>query len=288
MKKIMYNKLTSLFCGLFLLFVGLSFCFISCIENNNVEDGENAPSNFEKYADLYDRLSMTTWTLVGASGEFDTAEKYYFNRAKGHTVTFSSEFSKDLSGSYRFYSSFFSGSRSWWITDDGRLSIYHYTDASVPAMTYDDYWTLIYGFGLKGGMVTQLDNNSLVINLDDHHTYYYKAAPYNQSGGSSGSGSGGSTTYEIPDIGLESFTCTASSITVKYRVYNQDKAKVNSAKGYYGTSSPSKSVTGSISGSLITISITGLQKGTTYHIKCSATGPGGTTTSDTTRLITNY
>lgn len=99
---------------------------------------------------------------------------------------------------------------------------------------------------------------------------------------------GGSVTYEKPEIGIEDYTCYATSITVKYRIYNQDKAKVTSAKGYYGTSSASKSVSASVAGSLITIRFSGLNKGTTYYVKCSATGKGGTTTSETTKLITNY
>lgn len=107
------------------------------------------------------------------------------------------------------------------------------------------------------------------------------------SGGSGGSG-GSSTTYEKPEIGLEDYTCYTTSITVKYRIYNQDKAKVTSAKGYYGTSSASISTSASVAGSLIIIRITGLKKGTTYYVKCSATGKGGTTTSDVTKLITDY
>lgn len=96
------------------------------------------------------------------------------------------------------------------------------------------------------------------------------------------------TSYEKPDLGLVDYTCYTTSITVKYRIFNQDKAKVTSAKGYYGTSSASKSVTASVAGSLITVRITGLKKGTTYYVKCSATGKGGTTTSESTKLITNF
>lgn len=107
------------------------------------------------------------------------------------------------------------------------------------------------------------------------------------SGTGSGTGSSSSTSYEKPEIGLELYTCYTTSITVKYRIYNQDKAKVTSAKGYYGTSSASQSVSASVAGSLITVRITGLKKGTTYYVKCSATGKGGTTTSETTKLITD-
>lgn len=139
-----------------------------------------------------------------------------------------------------------------------------------------------------GRLYAQFDNTRYVF-------YTFGQKPSNNGtvgNGSNNIGSGGSssstTTYEKPEIGLEDYTCYTTSIIVKYRIYNQDRAKVTSAKGYYGTSNASKSVSASVAGSLITIRITGLKKGTTYYIKCSATGKGGTTTSGTTKLITDY
>lgn len=118
--------------------------------------------------------------------------------------------------------------------------------------------------------------------------YSGNAGGGNTGGGSTGGGNtgGGSTTYEKPDIGLADYTLRSTSITVKYRIYNQDEAKVTSAKVYYGTSSPNKSVTASVAGSLITANINGLTRNTVYYIKCTATGKGGSTTSETTRLMT--
>ena len=64
---------------------------------------------------------------------------------------------------------------------------------------------------------------------------------------------------------------------------------MTSAKVYYGTSSnPTKAVTATVSGILITANISGLKKGTAYYVKCVATGKGGTTTTGTTKVITNY
>lgn len=111
----------------------------------------------------------------------------------------------------------------------------------------------------------------------------------NNSGGSGSSSSGGgSTSYEKPDIALEDYTTYPTKIKVNYRIYNQDKAKVTSAKVYYGTSSPSKSISTTVAGTLITTYISGLKKGTTYYVKCIATGKGGSTTSETTRIITDF
>ncbi len=92
--------------------------------------------------------------------------------------------------------------------------------------------------------------------------------------------------YEKPDIGLESYDCYTNSIIAYYRIYNQDEAKVTSAKGYYGTSSASKSVNATVGGSRITVKFSGLKANTTYYIKCTATGKGGSGSSETTRLST--
>lgn len=113
----------------------------------------------------------------------------------------------------------------------------------------------------------------------------------NTSGGSTGSegSTGGSTSYEKPDIGFSDFTAYQTKLKVVYKIYNKDEAKVTSAKVYYGTSTnPTKSVTATVAGVLITANISGLKKGTTYYVKCVATGKGGTTTTGTTKVITNY
>ena len=111
----------------------------------------------------------------------------------------------------------------------------------------------------------------------------------NNGGSTDGGSTGGSTSYEKPDIGFSDFTAYQTKLKVVYKIYNKDKAKVTSAKVYYGTSSnPAKSVTATVAGVLITANIAGLKKGTTYYVKCVATGKGGTTTTGTTKVITNY
>ena len=113
----------------------------------------------------------------------------------------------------------------------------------------------------------------------------------NQGGNTGGgsTGGGGSTSYEKPDIGFNLFEATQTKLKVVYKIFNKDEAKVTSAKVYYGTSSnPTKSVTATVAGVLITANISGLKKGTTYYVKCVAAGKGGTTTTGTTKVITNY
>lgn len=136
---------------------------------------------------------------------------------------------------------------------------------------FDNKRYVFYSFGQKPSSGSNNDNG-------------------NSNGGDTGGGSnGGSTSYEKPAIGFNDFTAYQTKLKVVYKIYNKNEAKVTSAKVYYGTSSkPTKSVSGSIAGALITANITGLKKGTTYYVKCVATGKGGTTTTETTKVITNY
>ena len=136
---------------------------------------------------------------------------------------------------------------------------------------FDNKRYVFYSFGQKPSSGSNNDNG-------------------NSNGGDTGGGSnGGSTSYEKPDIGFNDFTAYQTKLKVVYKIYNKNEAKVTSAKVYYGTSSnPTKSVSASVSGVLITANISGLKKGTTYYVKCVATGKGGTTTTGTTKVITNY
>ncbi len=131
-----------------------------------------------------------------------------------------------------------------------------------------------------------LSSNSLVVDTGIGGCVVYLTLSEWRGGSGSGGGGGGSGDYEKPDIGLESYDCYTNSIIAYYRIYNQDEAKVTSAKGYYGTSSASKSVNATVGGSRITVKFSGLKANTTYYIKCTATGKGGSGSSETTRLST--
>lgn len=122
-----------------------------------------------------------------------------------------------------------------------------------------------------------------------YKTYGQMPSDSGESGSGGSGGSGSSSSYEKPDIGFYDFTATKTSLKVQYKIYNKDESKVTSAKIYYGTSSnPTSSKTATVSGVLITANISGLKAGTTYYVKCVATGKGGATTTTTTRCITNY
>lgn len=172
----------------------------------------------------------------------------------------------------------------WCVLEDGSLWINSYKS------DYDAKGKGENAAGYGTGKLQMLKNstNELVycMKLDSEDTYYYYTS-INTDGDSDPDN--GSTSYEKPDIAFNDFTAYQTKLKVVYKIYNKDKAKVTSAKVYYGTSSnPTKSVTATVAGVLITANISGLTKGTTYYVKCVATGKGGTTTTGTTKVITNY
>lgn len=128
--------------------------------------------------------------------------------------------------------------------------------------------------------IITLTSTQLVISTQSGAIRYFRAA--NPS-------SGGSSYYEKPDVGFYDFTATKTSLRVQYKIYNKDEAQVSNAKIYYGTSNnPIYYKSASVNGTLITADISGLKSGTTYYVKCVATGKGGTTTTSITKCITNY
>ena len=115
---------------------------------------------------------------------------------------------------------------------------------------------------------------------------------FSESGGDipeTGGSDSGTSGYEKPDIGCYDFTATKTSVSVTYQIYNKSACgNLSGAKIYYGESSAGKAVSASISGNYIKATINGLKAGTSYYVKCSVSGSGGTSTSSQTKVITNY
>ena len=172
----------------------------------------------------------------------------------------------------------------WYVLEDGSLWINSYKS------DYDakEKGENASGYGVGKLQMLKNTTNELIycMKLSSEDNYYYYTSI--NTGGDSDSGNG-SSSYEKPDIAFDDFTAYQTKLKVVYKIYNKDKANVTSAKVYYGTSSnPTKSVSATVAGVLITANISGLNKGTTYYVKCVATGKGGTTTTETTKVITNY
>ncbi len=194
--------------------------------------------------------------------------------------------------------------KKWENTD--RMMVY--VDESAPSLLSDEYtdecaWdvagnyidsnTAPYCLGEILTLTSSYLKTKLLLN-DDEEWYrideyritsepYHNFRPEDDGGGSSG---GGSTSYEKTDVSFYDYDANYTSLKVTYKLWNSSEAKVSSAKIYYGTNSnPSTSKTATVSSALITATITGLKRGTTYYVKCVATGKGGTTTTETTRCM---
>ena len=256
--------------------------------NDEPDNPDNSQSNWASNP-YYNQLLNTSWRLVSAteynndgSVRRDYCQGPLYREYGDMVMTFREE------GILEY--SCFQGFGRYFFHENGNFQIatpYHFGNIDNISPDMAGSWSVLFG---SVGEITTLTSSDLyfVSTYDSSYdVYHYGRTSYMEGGSSGGSSSGGSgSSYEKPEIGLEDYTCYSSSITVKYRIYNQSDANVTSAKGYYGTSSASKSVSATVAGSLITIRLTGLQKNTTYYIKCSATGKGGTTTSETTRLST--
>ncbi|MDO5764914.1 MAG: hypothetical protein Q4P84_04315 [Elusimicrobiales bacterium] len=164
------------------------------------------------------------------------------------------------------------------------------------------YWTIGQGY-INGtafyycGEIINISEYVLQIKISDGDTYYIRtlsrvtepAHNFESDNDDNNNTGNSSTSYEKPSVGFHNFTATKTRLKVEYKIYNNDEARVTSAKIYYGTTSnPTKSVTATVSSALIIGNISGLKAGTTYYVKCVATGKGGTTTTTTTKCITNY
>lgn len=279
------------------LFMLLSVVLLASCGSNEPESettDNDRPENYEKYQSWYDTLFDTSWKLESSKCYFASGEiTDYMSDSNGYykyqplILTLSST----LYSSYNLlYISALPGEGRWSINNDGELillSSYHYGYHDQISLTELGKVTRLFP---PAGKITFCSSTKLELESSydsgsTHKCVFSRVYGYTPD---DGGGNGGDSNYERPDIGLEDYTCATTSITLKYRIYNQEEAQVTSATGYYGTSSPSRSVSATVAGSLITIRISSLSKGTTYYVKCTAKGKGGSTTSETTRLSTLY
>lgn len=237
---------------------------------------------------LSSQLFNTCWSYQ-YSEFYNNDNGRYSHTNSDFANMFTFTFSNEILGNNR-YKLFVNGNSDteacWWIDENGvnySATDYGYQIANMTAFEVGA-WSACGGCIFDGCISTH--TNSRLILKD----YYSDGIKYVQHVYTATSNSGGgSTSYENPDIGFYDFTATKSSLKVQYKIYNTAEAGVSSAKVYYGTTSnPSTYKTATVSGTLITANITGLKSGTTYYVKCEATGKNGKTTTSTTKCITNY
>lgn len=283
-----------------MLFIGVILVSCGNDEPTSQTESSNRPDNYEIYKDWYETLMDTSWELT-------SSKSYYADgKIKDNTLVThqneSAKYKKYLSTimtltsnpdvkSYTLHLSTIPGNGEWWIEDNGELIILNsYWTGNPGNVSATDMGLFSRFFPLKG-TIEECTSSKLVISENYESAIYTKyifSRVYGYNPDDGGGNGGDDSNYELPEIGLVDYTLMPTSITLKYRIYNQSEAKVTSAIGYYGTSSPSNAVSATLTGSLITIQLTSLRKGTTYYVKCTARGKGGSATSEITKVSTLY
>lgn len=283
-----------------LFICALMSCFVltSCGNESKVEPNfQNNPTEMSKEHPLTSKLKGTSWHIdskTNNDGEIDNSSiitDVYFTDIPYNNDVLQIDYLNDKTYyvgyvNYKYDSEWGSNKIAWRLDDaygnGSFLSTCLLTDNSSYRIQYE---LIAPHYGVKGS-VLDLSSNSMVVGHESGLLRVYFSPSQWRDGNESGNGGGGSISYEKPEIGLESYDCYTNSIIAYYRIYNQENAKVTSAKGYYGASSASTSVNATVGGTRITVKFSGLKANTTYYIKCTATGKGGSGSSETTRLST--
>lgn len=237
---------------------------------------------------IYDKLNNTSWTMISTNRNYGTAN---YNQWKNAIITFSGELLDNKNELWRkFYITGFSGEGYWYVNDDGQLvCLNSWYVGGGGGLSASDAGAFVNVYGSMVDVDIQFPNSNTFIITDEHGDWWkYSQVSYQGGNGGSSGGSSGNN-YETPEIGFYDYTATKTSVTVTYCIYNKsDCGGVSSATIYYGKNSATSSKNATVSGNYISTTITGLQSGTTYYVKCKVNTPGGSETTEQTKVITNY
>lgn len=266
-----------------LIFLIPAMLFVyGCGNDDYIDDSLNSSSG-DTESKIDSEVEKLSQSLFGTSWmHFKTVDGGSTRPSNGRIFTFTDE----VAGKNLYWYSFDGiENAGLWVVDENGVYI------GSPNQNYCGYYYLtasevgaIVGTccASEGTIIKQ--NSSELVIQDEYKTVYFISAQETDNNGSDGASGA-----EKPDVGFYDFTATRSSLKIQYKIYNNDEAKVSSAKIYYGTgSNPSDYKAADVSGTMITANLTGLKPGTTYYIKCRAIGRGGTTTTSTTKVITDY
>lgn len=263
---------------LFTLLVPLILFTYGCESDNNLDDSSDSSINGSE-SKIDSEVEKLSRELFGTSWmHYKTVFSGRTNLSNGRIFTFTDEVAgKNL---YKYSFDGIEGAGLWVVDQNG---IYISAPANIHYLTASEVGRITAECCISDGTIIKHTNSELVIQGESTTIYFINTQEPDNNG------SGGSSGAEKPDIGFYDFTATQSSLKVQYKIYNKDEAGVSSAKIYYGTNSNlSNYKEADVSGVMITANITGLKAGTTYYVKCKAIGKGGTMTTSTTKVITNY
>lgn len=184
--------------------------------------------------------------------------------------------------------SFYKNADGTWEVTNGKINVYlkHY-DYNASSLSGARMQIAVLGF-LRPNIITLTDNKLVTSSDVEGDVTEYRRVSYKEGsildGNGSGADNGSSSGGEPPYVTSFDFTATKSSITVKFMC----NERPTSATVKYGTSSPNKTASSSITGKQVSATVTGLKSGTTYYFKCTVKNSYGSSTSDTFYAITNY
>ncbi len=257
---------------------------IGCSDGGGSDDEPELVSDKEPYEwvshPLAQHLIGTSWKYTATTDDFPENADYGI----GSVLTFS-DIMTDGGGVTGYYKLYINGEDDgfrWCVNDDNYLWLPNSSSSKSARFSQING---LYAVKYPDEFIELSDSKIKVCRSSSGDTYTYtRCSTPSLDNGDSG---GNSPSYEKPDVSFYDYDANYTSLKVTYKLWNSSEAKVSSAKIYYGTSSnPSTSKTATVSSALITATITGLKRGTTYYVKCVATGKGGTTTTETTRCMT--
>lgn len=282
----------------------LMLAMVSTIAVSCSNDVPNPSIDITKETDNGLVLTVNNRKIIDTSWRLEKTIHYKYNNTASTSYKYNGviKFSKDLYS----YQVKLSNDYSYTVTkmkmylDDVHIGYWEYNNEGL-SMEFNDEWeekneSFAYGAYY---MSVKLNKNLLELTksfpeVNERYVWTYNLVyrgDYNKSVNNDNEDEigGSNSSYEKPEIGFDSYSATKTSLTVKFRIFNKDKAGITSSTIYYGkTSNPSQSVSTSISGVFVTATISGLSKGTEYWVKCKVTGKGGSTASDVVKCITNY
>lgn len=256
----------------------LSLGLTSCSKSDDESDGGENHSAYERQ--MIEKLSDTSWKMYKKVGSTGKSESAY------GTLTFSSE-KEDAKHRVCFFingdgkgTDYFG---SWWMSDNKLMMLPSGVGGVI--LSIDNISPVVAHFGGEVD-IEQITDSKLVLSSSWTTTYYNKVN-YTEgsasSGGGGGSQGGGASGEEIAFVNLV-FRATKTSITADF--YTNVKAASATVK--YGTTSPSKTLSSTITDKQIRATATGLKAGTKYYFSCTVRKDGVEKTYPTTPFMTNY
>lgn len=265
---------------LFLLFV---MGFVSCDkedadDNNNDNNSNNISSKTGDKSLFENMFKGTSWKMISYKyyKEDGTVENRDTNPG---ILTLASDHNFYIIGLiYDIYKTHDVIKGTWEATDKG-ISLWPF-DSGNESHLYMMGFLALYGYHPIHTIIDYTDSWFKCGN--NVHVYEFSKISY--QGPSNGGGSGNGGNGDVPYVTSYNFTATKTSITVKFMC----SERPSSATVKYGTSSPSQTVSSSISGNQVSATATGLRAGTKYYFNCTVRNSNGSSTSDTFTAITNY